>query len=429
MTIHAIALTGLENTAKSFRNELSALMFGATATRPTGARSGVRYGTPTNTVSLSGFDGTIKPHAGIMDIQTSATAGPYIYAVTADENFTVNAAHSTLARVDIVTVRINDDVEDSSGLESATVHYKAGTAAGSPVAPTPDTTREMIIATIAVPGSGGGDPAVSWVAPYAVAGGGIIPVRNNTERDALHSAYPGTTDAPLVVWVKSTAKFQYNSSSGWTDLVDLSALEEATGVKDYRWANTAARTAQTGMSVGDRGVQTDTGADYRYDGATWRRTPGVIASGTFTTQSAVDIDVLSGYDVYRITFDVPTASTANDISAQLRSGGSTISATNYDTEADVAAATTPAASQGYGQSSWGLGGGNRADKTVVIELHRLNEAVRTVGFARFAGKNSGADGLRVDRSLWYTASTAADGIRFTFSSGTGTGVWRAEGIA
>ena len=60
MTIHAIALTGLENTAKSFRNELSAFMFGATSARPTGARSGVRFGTPTNTVSLSGLTGSSR---------------------------------------------------------------------------------------------------------------------------------------------------------------------------------------------------------------------------------------------------------------------------------------------------------------------------------------------------------------------------------
>lgn len=85
----------------------------------------------------------------------------------------------------------------------------------------------MSLATIAVPASGGGNPTVSWIAPYAVGGGGIIPVRTTTERDALHSAYPGTTDAPLVIWLKSAGAFYYNDGTGWEALgADLTALED-----------------------------------------------------------------------------------------------------------------------------------------------------------------------------------------------------------
>jgi hypothetical protein len=259
MTIHAIGLTTLNNTAKDFRNDMSVTMFGATAARPTGGRSGVRYGTPTNTVSLVSFAGTIKPHSGIMDVQTAAAAGPYFYAVTANEAFTVSAAHATLPRVDIVTIRINDNVEDASGLESATAHYKAGTAAASPVAPSPDTTRELVIAQINVPASGGGSPTVSWVAPTAVAAGGIIPVRNDTERDALHTSYPATTDAPLIVWRKDAATFEYTGGTGWQPLAG-----------NYRPANAAALAALTGMLEGAKAYQVDTKVTYRYNGSAWK---------------------------------------------------------------------------------------------------------------------------------------------------------------
>ncbi len=38
----------------------------------------------------------------------------------------------------------------------------------------------------------------------------------------------------------------------------------------YTWANAAARSAQTGMALGYKGTQTDTGVEYRYDGSTWK---------------------------------------------------------------------------------------------------------------------------------------------------------------
>lgn len=279
MTIHALALTTLTNTAKDFRNDLSAIVFGATSARPTGARSGVRYGTPTDTVTVVGSAGTIKPHAGIMDVQTSAAAGPYWYAVTANESFTVDAAHATNPRIDIVTIRINDNVEDSSGLESATSHYKAGTAAASPVAPTPDTTREMVIATLTrQPVSAGGAVTVSWVAPYAVAAGGIIPVRTTTELAALWAAYPPTTDAPVITTRKDAAAakiIEYSVDGTNKYVVDarLSTDPDPLLVRaayTYRPANTAALGALTGMRAGDTAYQVDTGVTYRYNGAAWK---------------------------------------------------------------------------------------------------------------------------------------------------------------
>jgi len=251
MTMHAIGLTSLSNTAKDFRNDMSAILGGATTARPTGARSGVRPGTPVTTVSLVAFAGTVKPHSGIMDVQTSAVAGPYWYSVTANETFTVSAAHATLPRIDIVTVRINDNVEDSSGLETATVQYKAGTAGAVPVAPSPATTRELIIATIAVPASGGGNPVVSWVAPYSVAAGGRVFVRNVTERAALVAAYPATTENPVEVWRKDAG----------------TGLERESTVDNVNWLTTFSGTpwtAYTPVLTGSGGNPTGYTAAGRY---------------------------------------------------------------------------------------------------------------------------------------------------------------------
>jgi len=40
-------------------------------------------------------------------------------------------------------------------------------------------------------------------------------------------------------------------------------------IQTFVWADNAARTAQTGMTAGDEGYQTDTDTGYRYDGAAW----------------------------------------------------------------------------------------------------------------------------------------------------------------
>lgn len=40
--------------------------------------------------------------------------------------------------------------------------------------------------------------------------------------------------------------------------------------RSYRWADSAARTAQAGMTIDSRGYQIDTDTGYRYDGTTWK---------------------------------------------------------------------------------------------------------------------------------------------------------------
>ena len=51
------------------------------------------------------------------------------------------------------------------------------------------------------------------------------------------------------------------------------AVENVRQIKTYKWADNAARTAQTGMTAGDEGYQTDTDTTYIYSGSVWRATP------------------------------------------------------------------------------------------------------------------------------------------------------------
>lgn len=177
---------------------IAPLVAGATASRPLGARSGVRPGTPASTVTATSTTWTVRPHAGVLDLHAAAEAGPYGYAIDADVTGAVTAASSTIARVDIVWARIDDPSEsDGSSAPGVVVGYTAGTVAATPPA-TP--ARSMVLAWINIPIAGGGSPTITWVAPYLAAPGTAFKVRSDTERDALYTAYGATAEAPL--WVE-----------------------------------------------------------------------------------------------------------------------------------------------------------------------------------------------------------------------------------
>lgn len=194
----ADAVTGAPSyTGRKLRQTNAPALAGATSARPLGARSGVRPGTPTTTVAATSTTWTVTPHAGVIDGEASAIAGPYWYAVDANVTGSVTAAHATLPRKDLVYVQLSDPAEgDGSGAPGVAVLYTAGTAAASPSAPaTP--ARSIALAEIAVPQSGGGSPTVSFVAPYVTGPGGVIPVRNTTERNLLTSV--ASSENPMVV--------------------------------------------------------------------------------------------------------------------------------------------------------------------------------------------------------------------------------------
>jgi hypothetical protein len=140
------------------------------ATRPLGALSGVRVGTPSTTVSATSTTWTCAPHAGVLDLEAAAEAGAYSYSVDASVSGSVNAADSTNARIDIVYAQLSDPAEsDGSTTPGVAIRYLAGTASGTPAAPaTP--ARSLVLAQISVPKSGGGSPSVTWAAPKTVGG-------------------------------------------------------------------------------------------------------------------------------------------------------------------------------------------------------------------------------------------------------------------
>jgi hypothetical protein len=89
----------------------------------------------------------------------------------------------------------------------------------------------------------------------------------NTSPDNI--VYPVSTDpvAPLETVFANMANSVQDALDGFrTDFDDFTA-ERA--IQTFRWANTAARTAQAGMVAGDVGYQEDTKVNYIYSGSAW----------------------------------------------------------------------------------------------------------------------------------------------------------------
>jgi hypothetical protein len=155
-------------TATQGRTAYSAALGGATAARPLGGFSGVRPGTPTNTVTATTTTWTAAAFAGTIDLHALATNGPYLFSFPSGGSGAVVAQIGT-ARQDIIWVRVDDlNTSDGSGARQVVIDYSANTL-------TPPA-RAFVIAIINNTAAGGGAPSVTWVAPYAVAAGGVQPV-------------------------------------------------------------------------------------------------------------------------------------------------------------------------------------------------------------------------------------------------------------
>lgn len=185
--IDGVSLTGF------LVRRIDGLMNMASGTTPLGARSGIAPGSGGFAVTVSGT--TITVGTGMTSLYYTGQ-GLYRVAMTSTSTLTQNAPHATLPRVDLVYLRIWDNSVDGSGLNQADVQYLAGTAASSPVAPTPSgTVIYMPLAQLNVPASGGGSTTVNQsVLPVTVAPGGILPSSSAPSNPYIGQYYDDNTN-------------------------------------------------------------------------------------------------------------------------------------------------------------------------------------------------------------------------------------------
>jgi hypothetical protein len=208
--------------------QLNAVAFaGATAARPLGALTGVRFGTPTNTVTVTGTTWACGEFAGLADLMVAGEAGPYPFAFDASTGGSLTPADSSNPRIDIVYTLVTDP-EDGTTVPTATRLYLAGTASATPVAPAAPT-GAFTVAQISVPKAGTGSPSVTWVAPVVVAAGGIIPYATKASMPSV-----GLLGQVAIVDADPTAsnnRLWYGTGTGWThSLSGGTPFAEASGV-------------------------------------------------------------------------------------------------------------------------------------------------------------------------------------------------------
>jgi len=228
-------------TGRMLRNTQAPFLAGATAARPLGALSGVRPGTPSNTVAAtSSVLYTVTPFAGIIDLETAAISGPYAFAFNANVTGAITAAGGT-PRQDAVYVQINDAAESDGtvGAPNIKIDYLAGTVnSGGTLVIAAVPPRSFVIAYINVPTSGGGSPTVTWAAPYAVAAGAVQPVPSAAGYPT--SPYSGqyADDAAQGVLVRSSgAAWSRAGFSPWVSYSPtLTNLSEGTGGAALKFA-------------------------------------------------------------------------------------------------------------------------------------------------------------------------------------------------
>jgi hypothetical protein len=143
-----------------------------------GARQGVRPHS-TAPVTLAGTTWTVENLTAVVYPGLTSLSGPY-RVQHPSESGSLDPADGTNDRIDALDLQIQDDDEDASGFRRARVVYVAGTPAGSPDAPAV-TANSLRLATILVGSGGTPAPAISTLAQYTVASGGVLPVRDNTE--------------------------------------------------------------------------------------------------------------------------------------------------------------------------------------------------------------------------------------------------------
>ena len=270
---------------RKLRQLASTALAGATSARPLGARSGVRPGTPSTTVTATATVWTVQPFSGIADVMTAAEAGPYEFAFDAVATGAVTAAAGT-ARKDIIYVEVKDPAEGIGAAPSVTRRYLAGVA-GSGVAPSiPVGERGFVIAEIAVPASGGGAPTVSWVAPYAAAAGAIIPFSTKAQMDATAASLPTGTYGDVFADPTSSNNGLYKLAAGawgsvsgaasaWTPVTPESSYynvvpySTGAGVAAHSWqALSVKRASGLGFLEGHISTDGNTGND-----STWAYVP------------------------------------------------------------------------------------------------------------------------------------------------------------
>lgn len=217
-----------------------------------GFRAGAMYGpavwTVTGTSATSPM--TYQVGAGHAVVSRGAALGAYLGANDGAATVNTTAAPGSGSRYDLIYIHF-PDVEQGDSDSAAVLGVVQGTASGSPTIPTGDLPDgALAIATALVPsGTTRTDTGVTItkIVPYTVARGAPVPVRNETERDAL-TGYAG-----LVARRLDTGLDNIHNGTGWDNFGALTFHGQDEPLK-VKVGSDVSSTSSAGQVVIDTGL-------------------------------------------------------------------------------------------------------------------------------------------------------------------------------
>lgn len=219
--------------AQDLRDVFSALLGRGNVSGGFKARGGVMpNGAEDAHVGVSGTTWSV----GDLTAVVAASGGPYLVAHDS-ESSALNPADSTNPRIDALDLQVQDDDADGSGFRRGRVVYVQGTPAASPSAPTQTSNSERL-ATITVPAGGSPAPSILAGPKFTTARGGIVPVKDSSNRPATGGLYKG-----LMAYNWATEQLDVNTtalSSGWKNLASTSGYALLNALMSRNFAHTAA---------------------------------------------------------------------------------------------------------------------------------------------------------------------------------------------
>lgn len=153
-------------------------------------------------------------------VQGTEAQGAYPVAVTAPETLTVTDGNATNPRIDVVVLRVCDELYDTTGQTLARVELVTGAASATPTPPTlPPTSLRLWEITVPA-GVSAGTGGITWSSAladrrrYTAAYGGITPVVGACRSPVPTRASTGTTDRASIGGTARRGRPSTRSSAG-----------------------------------------------------------------------------------------------------------------------------------------------------------------------------------------------------------------------
>ncbi|MFI8827089.1 hypothetical protein [Streptomyces sp. NPDC053431] len=175
-------------------------------------RSGILPGSYDGQYRLSGLwmDGkaamTATVHEGRAVVQGSISQGAYPVSLTTEEPVTFTAGDAQYARIDLVIIKVYDNLYDGSGKNEAKIEIVKGTPAQTPVAPAAPPLSLPLWEVTVPAGASAGNGGIPWATALKdlrtpiVSAGGILPLEGPTQRGTYPGQYQDTTDGQFQRW-------------------------------------------------------------------------------------------------------------------------------------------------------------------------------------------------------------------------------------